>query len=239
MRILFENKAKSANARLSSINQINNYLPINLVDSFLQKRYQASKIDDIIEIAFTEKVTANCIFFAHHNLDRVEVIAYDTQELELWAKVFESPPQSRMAFFDEIRNVRNIKVIIHAKSGQSAAYLGGFAVGDAYTMPDPLAVWPIGFIDNSKFSSSKYGQVLNNYVAPLERREFQFSDVPLDLIQEITELYSRVGIGGKVWLDSFEKTDLFNPIYCIITEAVRAELAGRRFNFTMKFTEAR
>ncbi len=64
MKILFENKAKSSNATITSENQINNYLPANLTDSFLQKRYQSSKIDDIIEITFGDKIIADCIFSA-------------------------------------------------------------------------------------------------------------------------------------------------------------------------------
>lgn len=239
MKILFENKAKSSNAAISSANQINNYLPANLTDSFLQKRYQSSKIDDIIEITFSEKITANCIFFAHHNLDRIEVVAYDTPELELWSKVFDDPPQSRMVFFDTVKKIRNIKIIVHGESGQSAAYLGGFAVGEAYTMPDPLNIWPIDFVDNSTFSASKDGQTLSNYITPLERREFQFRDIELARTREIVDHYSRVGVGGKVWLDSFEKTDILKPVYCAITDPIKAERDGRRFNFSMKFTEAR
>ncbi len=239
MRILFENKAKSSNATITSTNQTNNYSPSNLVDSFLEKRYQSRRIDDIIEITFGEKITANCIFFAHHNLDYIEIVAYDTPELELWSKVFEDPPQSRMVFFDTIKKIRNIKIIVHGESGQSAAYLGGFAVGDAYIMPDPLSVWPISFVDNSSFSSSKDGQTLSNYSKPLERREFQFRDIKLEQMQEITNLYSQVGVGGKVWLDTFEKTDIFKPMYCAITDPIEAERVGRRFNFSMKFTEVR
>ncbi len=239
MKILFENKAKSPNAALSSTNQINNFPPRNLTDSFQEKRYQSSDVDDIIEITFTNKITANCIFFGHHNLDRIEIVAYDAPEIELWAKAFVNPPQSVMDFFDPVGRIRNIKIIVHAKSGQSAAYLGGFSVGEAYTMPDPVNSWPIDFVDNSTFSSSKNGQTLNNYVAPLEHREFQFRDIELERTREIVNLYSRVGVGGKVWLDSFEKTDILKPVYCIITEAIRAEREDSKFNFSMKFMEAR
>ncbi len=241
MKILFENKAKSSNARISSANQVNNYLPANLTDSFLEKRYQSSKIDDIIDITFTDRITADCIFFGHHNLDHIEIVAYHAESsgAGAWSTIINSPPQSRMVFFDTTEKIQRIEIIVHGESGQSAAYLGGFAIGEAYTMPDPLNVWPIDFVDNSSFSSSKDGQTLSNYSKPLERREFQFRDIDPERTQEITGHYSRVGVGGKVWLDSFEKTDIFKPMYCAITDPIKAERDGRRFNFTMKFTEVR
>ncbi len=239
MRILFDNKAKSKNATIVSRGSTVIYSPRNLVDDILEKRYQATGHQDVIDISFATPIRANCFFYGYHNLSKIEFAIYNTTGAELYSDKFELPGMNGAAFFPIVHDIGQLRVRITARSGAQGAYLGGVATGEAYRMPDPVNTWPIGYNDNSSFQSTPTGHTLSNYTRPLRRQEFEFQWIPLAQAQEILELYYGVGIGSPIWADAFEDSDIMNAIYCKFTEPVTAQKIDDRFSMTVKLEESR
>ncbi len=243
MRILFDNKANLSDIVITNQNQNINYPCENLLHDFLELDYRASDTEDQIDIKFNKPITADSIFFGFHNLRSIMFQLYDSRERVLLDRTVNKPQQNGAEFFDSLTDVKKFKIIVSAKSGQVAALLGGIAIGDAYTMPDPLNTWGFGFEDNSFKSSTPSGQILINQVKPLRTGEYAFRNVSLETTKEILKLYQTY-TGSHIWVDAFEDTDFIKQaVYSTIQEISppKREVNARTpsFSFSIKIKEAR
>ncbi len=168
---------------------------------------------------------------------------YDSRERLLLDRSVNSPQQNGAEFFDSLTDVKELKILEDAKSGQAAALLGGIAVGESYKMPDPLNTWGFGFEDNNFKSSTPAGQILINQVKPLRTSEYAFRRISLETTKEIIKLYQDYG-GSHIWVDAFEDTGLIKqPMFCTIDELTtptkEVDTRDHSFAFTIRIKEAR
>ncbi len=243
MKILFHNKAKDSGVKITNQKPNINYPCENLIHSFLELDYRAESTTDQADIEFSETITANSIFWGFHKVSSIVFRLYDIKEKVLWEQVVHNPSQNGALFFDDILGIKELKMVLTAASGQAGIVFGGIAIGDSYTMPDPLNTWGFGFEDNSFTSGTPAGQLLVNKIRPLRSREYAFRGVPLDKTKEIVLLYQE-NIGNHIWVDAFEDTNaITQPVYCTIEEFVppvkEPDAEGHQFTFNLTLKEAR
>lgn len=211
MKILFENKLLDDNAVLSSDVVSSNYPLSNLKNRVLTRRSQVetSGNDLVIEISLTEAKTINCLGFSYTNGEKISVVidsvSYFTDK--------DIDYRTNMLYFDDVE-ASLIEVTI--SGSEDYLYLGGLAIGEVYTMPDPLYESGEGLLDNNALVSNTYGISYQTEGAILENPAYSFAGLSRATRNELREVYP--GLGSIVWLDAFEdSTNFEEPLYCTIS----------------------
>lgn len=262
MKILFDNKA--LDAAITSETYSANYPPENLVHPFLRRRYQTTTGLDNITFTLPADASINSIYFGFHNAQDLSLITeegdylttedglylslasadvsvklYNLQNTLLYQKDGILLSQFEAFHFSTINLVRKI-VISLDWGGISNVYLGGVGFGLSYTMPDPVANWASGVLDNSVVDSNLVGQYTQNYVEPQDTSAFNFFGVARETFDEIKANVKSVGVGRPVWVDFFEEGHaIMPPCYSVFGGLESVSNSKMVYAFQMKFTEAR
>ena len=237
MRILFDNLI--LDATLSGGDASTNYPLTNLQDAFLQKRYQTIAAGDTTVVCtFDADVTVDVVFVGYTNAAGITATLKNSGGSTLASESFTlDNGVSAIHFASTYTTVRSIEFTV---SGGAGTYVGGFAAGELYALPDPIASWEEPYTDNSTVTVSPAGQSLQNYVQPLRQYRWTFREFTRTEINALRSEYQAVGVGARVWVLPFESNqDFVEPLYATILEAPRTIKNGRRYNMTLAFQEAR
>jgi hypothetical protein len=238
MKILFENELLDYTS-IVSLYASENYPVTNLLDQFLEKRYQylTGAVDEIT-VVLPAEVDINSVFFSYTNATRIDFSLLDDGDVELASHSFTSITNRCHAYhWTSTYGIKKIVVDVYPSTG---AYLGGIAAGEVYSAKNPISPWNEPLVDNSVESSSPRGQGLQNYVEPLREYTWTFRDLTREQLNALREKYKAVGIGGKVWIDPFEgDPDFMEPFYAKISNVIETQKNGRRYDVTMTFSESR
>ena len=257
MRILFDNAAKRAT--ISSVNELVAYPAENLVSQFLEERWQEPGAASEITITFDDPEDIDCLFFSYYNLTGIIVVTNAGVMMTLpiigseitntgdtivtddgdSIAILGPMPVSTGALYFPSTQVGVTSLTIYAV-GPGPIYLGGIGTGLSVLMPDPVNNPTEGREDNSVSVGSAFGQSLSNRIAPLKADSYSFRNVTRAKTSEVFAGYDLVGLGGKVWVDWTERNHGFKaPMYARVTAVPASTKDGRRYNFSMNFTEAR
>ena len=236
MRILFDNEALVAS--ITSYYESENYPASNIIHPFLMKRYQATADTDTITLTFDTEFSASCIFYGFTNATSIIVKFYDVLDNLLYTETISDPQQRDSAYFTQVDDISYIEIEI--TTDMIAAYLGGFAVGIEFALPDPVADWSDNPIDNSDISDSPGGQTLVNKFDPLDAHIFNFRDIIRDTAIAIRDAGKEVGTGGHIWVDAFEEDHNFmSPMYATLRGMIALTKDGRNYNLSIPIQESR
>jgi hypothetical protein len=263
MKILFENYALTS--VITSLYTSANYSPYNLVHIFLRKRYQNTAGVDTLTFMMPADKSVNCFYFGYHNALEAYRLTEDGEERvtedgytrsissagmtitlkdylgnTLYTETMLLIEQFYALHFDTVEGVRSIEVSIDW-TGVGAGYLGGVGFGMDYTMPDPIANWQDGALDNSIVGESLTGQVTQTRIEPLIDRTFNFAHVTREQYAAIKDYINAVGNGRPFWIDCFEGAqDLMIPMYARIMGGIQSPAReDKKYSFTLNFREAR
>jgi len=233
MRFLFTNEI--LNGVLSATNENTNYPVENIQDRFLEKRFQDDGGSSVITIEYTSDISANCLFYAFHDLTVLSAVYKDSTGATLATVAPSTIEDVGIEYFTKLTTIRTIEITI------TGNYIGGLGTGVYYQMPNPLADFPLALQDNSYVFQSPSGQVLSNYEKPLKAQSFNFKDETNTIANELKSRYITLGAGTPFYADFFEgnRIDFFEPMYCYFTEAPGDQKNGRRRDLAVNLLEAR
>jgi hypothetical protein len=232
MRYLFTNEI--LDAVLSATNGSSNYPVRNIQDRFLHRRFQNTTGASVITIAWLADISANCLFYAFHDLTVLSAVYKNSAGATLATITPSTINDVGVEYFTELTTVRSIEITI------TGNYLGGLATGVYYQMPDPLFDFSRPLIDNSYVSQNPSGQVLANYEEPLKAPAFSFRDLLTSIANDIRSEYITLGKGTPFYADFFESNrDFYSPLYCFFTNEPGDQKNGRRIDYTISLREAR
>lgn len=235
MRVNFNNIFKDA--IITATNSSFNYLPSNLIHSFLRKRFQSTGVSSVITAAFTVDQTLNNFFYGFHNITSLTVVFKNSVSATLLTIPITSPEDIGVEYFTELTTVRSVEITI---TGPDPVYLGGIGGDSYYQMPDPLANYNPDNTDNSDVTESPFGQTLQNLITPLRSLEFGFKDIESETAKIIEGLYKSVGVGKPLFWDLYEDNrDKEAPLYGKITSPLAFPYSPRRHDFSLSLLEAR
>ncbi len=236
MRILFDNEA--LNAAITSYYESVNYPASNIIHPFLVKRYQATADTDTITLTFDTEFSASCVFYGFTNATSIVVKFYNVSDVLIHTETIADPQQRGAEFFAQVDDISYIEIEI--TTDMIAVYLGGFAVGVEFALPDPVADWSDAPVDNSDISDSPGGQTLVSKFDPLDAHVFHFRDVIRDTAIAIRDAGKDVGAGGHIWVDAFEEDHAFmQPMYATLRALPSVVKNGRRYDLSLSIQEAR
>ncbi len=119
-------------------------------------------------------------------------------------------------------------------------YLGGTGSGCCYDMPEVMAEYTPGFLDNSSSVESSFGQTQQNYIEPLRVLAYSFSGISPTTAKLIANEYKAIGIGKPVYIDLYENNHTKEaPIYAKITEALSFPYSPSKSQFNLEIQECR
>jgi hypothetical protein len=234
MKILFDNLLWSAS--LSALHENTGYPVTNLRHVFLKKIFKSTAISDTVTIAFaSDKIIDSC-YLGFTNAASATLTLYNSSMTLLATKTIDIPTLA--VSFAAVSGVRYAKIAITATS-PALAYLGTAALGEAFTMPDPINDWTPGFVDNSTSEESDDGQYLLNKIPWLRAPVFNFFVESLTDYQEIFDLVAAVE--RPVFIDPFESNkSMMLPIYGIFSGGISDPVKSDNiFTFSLNVREVR
>jgi hypothetical protein len=234
MKILFSNLLLTSTP--SALHPNGNYPVANLSHAFLKKIYKSTSNVDTITLDWATDQIINCLYCAFTNATTIQVKLYSSVGTLL--KTIDLTAADPGATFAAVPYVRQAKIEITSPGG-ALAYLGSIGIGLAYTMPDPLANWKDGSLDNSTKTRSPDGQVLMNKVPPLRRFAANFKVTDYETYLAIKALVDAVS--RPVFADVFELAhSKYLPLYCDIDGGFgNPDKGDREFTFSLNLLEAR
>ncbi len=236
MRYLFVNELLNADS-ISATNESTNYPATNLIDVFLEKRFQSTGVSSLIIFSWTADISADCFFYAFHNITALSAVFKNSGGSTLATVTPSVISDVGIEYFTKLTTVRSVEITI---TGPDPAYIGGMGTGEYYEMPDPLADFGRPLEDNSFIQASPSGQVLSNYEKPLKAHSWSFRDLLLSIGNEIRAFYITLGKGAPFYADFFEEApELAEPLYCYFTGPPGDQKNGRRIDYTIDLLEAR
>lgn len=262
MKILFDNVL--IDATITADNASANYPVSNLVHPFLHKRYQkVNTTYDTITITLSAATTMNCFFVSYSNANKIVVRFYNASSTLLRTETFSGVNNERYTTGGDLRvltdgdiriaqeaygedsdavhfdsiDVKTIEIDVY---GDSSAYVGGIAAGEAEDFGDPMSPWEEPYIDNSIVADSLYGQTLQQQIEPLRAYTWMIRDLTRSETNDIRDIYYQYGYGARLWIDPFEDDhDFMRPFYGRLNAAPRITKNGRRYDVELQFREAR
>jgi len=232
MRYLFTNEI--LDAVLSATNGNSNYPIKNLQDKFLGKIFKNTTGSSVITVEYTSDISANCLFYAHHNLTALSAVYKNSASTTLATITPSTIQDVGVEYFTKLTTIRSIEITI------TGDYIGGIGTGVYYQMPDPLADFSRDLQDNSFVIQSPSGQVLSNYEKPLKVPQWSFRDLKTSIANDIRNSYIEIGRGTPFYADFFENNrDFYNPLYCFFTVEPGDQKNGRRIDYNIELMEAR
>lgn len=237
MKILFENVA--IDATISDTNGSPNYPADNLINSSLRKRFQTgfTSADAIFDLAEDEDIS--CFFAGYTNADSIDVEFFDQYLSSLYSFTITNPNEDvESLFFDTVSGVSRVTVTINGASGN--VYLGGVGFGLEQDIMYPADGFSENYTDNTVFSKSPGGQLLQNYIKPLRSYDLNMRENTRAAINNIRSLYELTGKGYRLWIDITEDNhDFIRPMYGNIVDNFSDIKNGRRYDYPLTLEEAR
>lgn len=236
MRILFDKALSENYTAISSTTGSINYAPANIFDNFLYKRYQPSTgSSDTITITLPGAgVSVNSIWWGYWTGTSMSIaLRFSSSTLETVA-VSSGTDAYGVSYLSQTRVIDEIVITFNG------TYLGGLE-GGLYTqmpsgfVPQYLDSW----VDNSRYTSSAYGQVQQQNIPPLDRFRFTFTDMDTTTFDALKLLLKAAGIGGHIWVDIFEGDTGDEPYYAIISRSPSPQRSDLLYNLALELTEAR
>lgn len=237
MRILFDNALERAT--LTSVSGSLNYPVTNIIDSFLEARYQPfGTLTDTITGEWDSDEDLSCIFIAYHTLSAVTVRLKDSGGTTLYTFTESSPIDVFYKDFGSVvSGIRSIEIDVTFASTPS--YLGGVGVGGCFKMPDFLSDYELPLQDNSTFTTSPGGQTNQNPGTILRVHPFGFRDLKQETKDNFINEYYSIGRGKNIYILPFEGSDVLKPFYGIFIDPPETVKDGRRFDYTFTLRESR
>ena len=236
MKVLVVNELTEAT--ITALAPKANYPASNLNNVFAKLKYKGVGYSDTIKATLPDNVTANCFFYTYTNAESMEVRVYSNESVLLETVTVDCTYNSGAEFFTSHDNVRWIEIDIAAPVSEDV-YLGGIALGEALTFPNPLSNFDKELSDNSNKTDSLDGQVSHGYIKPLESYQLQFTNVKRDDYHEIIEQFKKIGT-GHIWVDITEDNHaVYQPLYCVSSMADSPARDKTLVSFKLKITEAR
>jgi hypothetical protein len=234
MKILFVNDLLTAT--LSALHADASYPVANLASVFLKKIFKSTQNTDSITLQWAADKIVSCVYAGFTNATAIQARLYNSSDT-LLSTINLTASDPGLAFA-AVATVRKAVVDITSPGGTDA-YLGSIGIGLAYTMPDPLADWTPGGLDNSTKIRSSDGQVLINKVPPLRALDLNFQVSTYEeyaAIKVLVEATSR-----PVFVDPFELAHTkYLPMYADLDGGfANPGKNDRRFNFSLNLVEAR
>jgi len=200
------------------------YPVANLRHSFLKKRYQSSRDVDAVLIEFAAISTVDCFFFGITNASEIQLDLYSDADALLHTEIIEYPESDRVdsVHFTAVAGVAYATVTLTGDS--VGVYLGGCDLGEAYTFPDPVAIWPEGWVDNTVTVKSPAGQASFDRVSPFRTYEWDFVNLSRALANELRGKYEAYGRGRPLFIDPFERNHTFmRPYWGTLQEPISTQ----------------
>jgi hypothetical protein len=234
MKILFENGALSATR--SSLFPNGNYPLENIAHPFLKKIYKSTADEDTVTLEWTSAKVVNCVYIAFTNAQSIEARLYNADAVLL--KIVSLSASDLGSTFLAVAGVRRATFSFVAPTDEYL-YVGSIGIGESYAMPDPIADWKDGGLDNSVKGRSKDGQVWISKVPTLRQFGANFKVFSFEEHQEIKALV--FALSRPVFVDLFETAhSKMPPLYCDIDGGFANPTKGeRQFTFSLTFVEAR
>ena len=236
MRILFDNIL--LDATFSAGEASANYPVTNLAHQFLRKRYQHTASSyDTVTITLDSATDIDCFFAGYSNSTQLVVRFYDALDALLLTETLVVDSGTNSFYKNQTYSVKKIEIDVYGASG---TYLGGVGAGVCEVFPNPMSPWEEPFIDNSRVTSSDYGQTLNDQIEPIRRYAWMFRDSTRDGVNDLRDLYKLYPMGSRIWIDPFEDNhDYMEPFYGVVENTPFTPKNGRRFDMEWYFKEAR
>ena len=233
MKILFINDLLTAT--LSAANTNASYPVTNLAHVFLKKIYKSSSNVDVVSASWASDRVVNSCFIGFTNAGTAVLKLYNAAGALLSTKSIN--PTEGAAHFAAVSGVRIATLELTRTIG--AIYLGGVGIGNAYTMPDPLADWKDGTLDSSTKTRSPSGQVLINKVQAMRQMDLNFNVADYAEFSEIKALVD--AIDRPVYADVFESAhSKYLALYCDVDGGFGSPgKSDNEFTFSLSLVEAR
>jgi hypothetical protein len=203
VKVLFDNIALAATLAAGSASP--NYPVENIVDHILKKRFQSTLTSDTITLTWATDQTIDCCFAEHTNAKSFIITLYDSADVVLYRQRFS--PDAKGIHFAAVSGVRKATLSLYnIVAGETYVYLGALGLGQAYTMPDPVADWNPTPQDNSSRRESPDGQVEIQKVPRLRKLALAFRVFTMELFFYIESLIGE--IVRPIFIDPFERAHL-------------------------------
>ena len=230
MRVLPNNLV--IDSTLSATNANVSYPIANIKHYFLKKIFKATDASTTITATFDTVQNIDCCYIGYTNATVATLKLYSASSVLLATKTINVSTNGGI-----FSTVQGVKYVTLDLASASNVYLGTFAVGDSYTMPDPDNNIIKGLLDNSTSYSSTDGQYALNKTQWLKKLELSFTIVGIDLYNEIYALFSQVD--RPIWVDIYEElNNAINPYYAQV-EFEEDSQSWHKYTFKLTCTEAR
>lgn len=235
MKILYNNLLEQA--ALSAVNENESYPVSNLIDGFLELRFQGILSTTVITADFTTDQTVSCIALGYHNLSSGSYILKDSGGSTVLSGSLNVAYDTDMTYFTAT-TCRSIEITL---ASSTTLYLGGLSVG----VPFFIEYWNVNpgfsFPTQSAFTSLRGGQAIGTPAYTSEKWRATLSEITNTQRKEYKEMIKT----AKWWpcyADLYEDAhDEQRPIHAILEgddQFVRDSFS-RDYSATIVATEVR
>jgi hypothetical protein len=211
MKILYDNKA--INASLSATNPDDSFPIQNIVDRFLEKRFQSITTSTVITILFSMDTDISCISLGYHNLSAATYELKNSAGASLLTGSLVIAYDTDMTYFTET-TCRSVELTL---TSLTTLYIGGVGVGTTLDI-DYINTNPrIDYSPRDTKTIYRGGQATTIRTKPIFNYRVTVGDISRSLLGKIYDMIDTVGQWQPVYFDIYELNHAEQrPIYGLL-----------------------
>jgi len=213
VKILYDNLL--ASATLSATNGNESYPIANVIDRFLEKKFQTITTSSVITVTFATDQAVSAIALGFHNLTSASYVLKNSGGSTLISGSLEITYDTNITYFTETA-CRSIEITIGGTA--SELYVGGISAGTPFYVVSHNVNPRFDFLNQDNYSVTRGGQATGRKTTTRKKWRATLSTITTAQINKFETMIETVGGWFPVYADLYEGIHTrFEPIHAILS----------------------